>query len=1602
MAAPIDSTQPACPPPSSTGPNVNLTGRLAQALASSTPLHIEVMRMLRASFFTLTQNRALSVATTAQLGLAGTPPNIQNAWQLLTHWFSESDMDLNDVAADIVRHKLGDALPPLALVPVAPLAPKNVDHYVPPASPPRIAAAGMQNRVWREVITHWTQDTPPATFVMQILRHVLQHHTQDQAQSKIIEGLLDPLEAWATLKSWATNAGLTAEAVGQLYLASVNQRKVIQTVSAATQPATDGSPQAKGFAVAPAAVVHPQPGAASADTPSEGLAAVRDNERELMKQLRTAWTQNGVVPSVAVQRYLISLILNNHVVLTDVQAHAELGAIQQLLNANDSKKTAEAWEQLKPWVKRRAFSDMQLRLRLVHLAKPMSVQSTSVEDVRDLASTIHRNAYDVLMSLCEKVSAATRYPSAMPQEWLDSGKVSTATIARARLNDWQIVDLLDHRFIVPPMKLMQYLLSPSHYNHLVQLGILEAEGVPVTSSPTASFLDDFVSHLKRDLSRETVLADSSGRTLHVAANFKPGIITNETVLGAIAQGATLLNIQNELYLIPATAAVDGRLLLRLNMYGIIGLRGGPAAPWWPLRLEEEFKAADPFAALRESAAGMLDLPAFMARQRARWSGATIIPAIAMTDYPWVAAYPELSRWLSNHLSMVEPLDMKRIHAALTCAEQAHSVDTITVNMNMVKGVLGEIAIRPKIVAAYQRVLRQHPNAILAVAPQIYAGDVLEASDAMIFETVQQGQTAALHLLSVWEVTTHEGGVSAQSRQMDHSVFERYAQTGVHLRGNDGRGMSLPIDPLLSQTEMETRSVENSSELMAAVEATAMNVTTRFGQQEWQTNAHGGAINRGNDRAAKVSPHVEVAMSKAYTYEQFADALADADSAIATIFRNMTRPVGQRLMGIELEEIIPLSGTTISRWETLFEQICKTNGWDIAERNVKAAATSAGKQRQRAARPILEQAQKGAYATPQELYAALVDADPIGAAVLKNMTHPDGGTRASQKQLAIDNGVTGTTIQGREKQIDELCKDQKWEVVPMSGLSLSMHNAKTVSVAARKFITGAMTSSISLPEFRAQLSKIYPIVERVFENMVAPAGGIRLRPSTLETIVGIDNGLIGKWETLFAQLCIARGWSDQIRPLQSLADSTKASRQSHSRQKLLGDLHLLSELHDGRPLTATDFDPALGVASAKKYAEVFGSVDAALIEAGLIPNTKTPSTGERGFATADVLFLPQYAAQRLWDVIPTPAKQVATTTAHSGATMYLGQVGADVIDAVRTGDWSRFKTMSPAGEVRDLGAVMAGGELGRFAMSAAVAPIPISVMPLPLKGLAVRAGSLAAGVTLLNALRTGELRLNELPKTIVTTFGATASVKFATMILSQSRTLCATAEFLKLSRAGRATFLGGVFTAVAEFTVMREIQRKFFRDANRPNIEKVKKYAAQLIQADILIRQAREAGESVDPKIASAVRLQLKQLAEELKRTPDIDEQIATAQFEQDRLDLYNAKDLAIQSGVTASEADWNMTKELRRLERKHDSEVASIREKLSQQSVVSLRAAQEFQPEDIADAGVPLPGDTQRITQESTKLRSVHETLGHSWGVLALQMEEYLGQTRSMAVASAQ
>ncbi len=445
----------------------------------------------------------------------------------------------------------------------------------------------------------------------------------------------------------------------------------------------------------------------------------------------------------------------------------------------------------------------------------------------------------------------------------------------------------------------------------------------------------------------------------------------------------------------------------------------------------------------------------------------------------------------------------------------------------------------------------------------------------------------------------------------------------------------------------------------------------------------------------------------------------------------------------------------------------------------------------------------------------------------------------------------------------------------------------------------------------------------------------------------------------------------------------------SPKRLIDDLQALG-YHLGQTPTAIDIDNAPGMSSTSVYKRVFGSWNQALVRAGFAPNrvstSKTPPKGKRGLATVEMMSvfaapvtLPILGVQKLVQAARAHSQQLqqaAEQTLRGGAVMFLGSLGADVVDGLRTGDWSTFKKISPKEMTRDFAALTVGSDVGRRMTQVAVALIPI---PASLKSLAIRTGSLSAGFALLNRLSTGEFHPEQLPHDIAVTLAASGTVQFATAVMGQSGILRSAAQFLKLTTtAGKATFLGAVATTVVEMTLMREITRMEYHIANAPNVKKVRDYALKLLAA------ARD---------DVTARAQLRELVAQLKQMPMVDEQMVEAEYAQAEKEAHEARALAIAAGVPAGDADWTMTKELRRMERKRDQQIADIREALAsaRTTLPSLHDAAEFQNVVENDVST-LPEDDKARTHVSAQLRPLNALLVENWNGMARQLEGFLAQ----------
>jgi hypothetical protein len=393
-------------------------------------------------------------------------------------------------------------------------------------------------------------------------------------------------------------------------------------------------------------------------------------------------------------------------------------------------------------------------------------------------------------------------------------------------------------------------------------------------------------------------------------------------------------------------------------------------------------------------------------------------------------------------------------------------------------------------------------------------------------------------------------------------------------------------------------------------------------------------------------------------------------------------------------------------------------------------------------------------------------------------------------------------------------------------------------------------------------------------------------------------------------------------------------------------------------------------------------------------SRTPPKSQRGAIELNLLAAPILApivgARKLFETTRTHAPQLqsaAEQTLRGGLVFFLGSLGADAFEAMRSGDWSRFEKASVKDLTTDYAALTIGGEAGRVATTAVVKHIPVKAMPTPFKSFAVRTGALTTGLALLNRIHSGEFHPDQLPHDIAVVMAAGGLVQGAGKVLKSMSWLRGAAECVKLTRAGRPTLGLSVVASAAEFTLIREINALELQMTNDPAVQKVRGYVLDLIsQVAHLPRQSPD---------FQVIRAQLQKLAAQLKKTADTEEQLVQLEYEravQEAIDTHR-QTMGL-SPKTADIGESHLFQKMQRLQKRRDQKLAEIRTQQQRKSVAPLTAAIEFQKG--ADLEIPteigLATDTATSTDNHITHGHLASLLGHDWYTLSAQLDEFLAQ----------
>lgn len=381
-------------------------------------------------------------------------------------------------------------------------------------------------------------------------------------------------------------------------------------------------------------------------------------------------------------------------------------------------------------------------------------------------------------------------PKFAPSAWTPEGKLSRGRISVLRSAGWEIRSIEGKRYLIPDEELARYAFGTAYDEYRHALGGILAAPPPFSSKGEYTDLLDVLLYAEILTHQERLV---SGVRLVFPESFRSGFAGGGSIERRVAMALSggwilvgLITDPGDLFLIPQQNIVSGKdatpddavigrgVLQELRKRGLISLRGNgfknevvPPSHWlFPSR----------------TASGE-EWVRMIADQESRWSQAEITPVVDLEAIPWFSRSP-LRIFLERYRIYVEPFDLMRIDWYLQASREMSNMEGVDKIINLIKGVLGEVAARPDIVKAYRAGGTE--GRLLFVAPQILSGhDALERSDAVVARLDQA--VGAVTLERVWEVVTTEGEGPRQEAYSQHAAsIDVYRGGGIIFRGANGK------------------------------------------------------------------------------------------------------------------------------------------------------------------------------------------------------------------------------------------------------------------------------------------------------------------------------------------------------------------------------------------------------------------------------------------------------------------------------------------------------------------------------------------------------------------------------------------------------------------------------------------------------------------------------------------------------------------------------------------------------------------------------------------------------------------------------------------------
>ncbi len=383
-------------------------------------------------------------------------------------------------------------------------------------------------------------------------------------------------------------------------------------------------------------------------------------------------------------------------------------------------------------------------------------------------------------------------------------------------------------------------------------------------------------------------------------------------------------------------------------------------------------------------------------------------------------------------------------------------------------------------------------------------------------------------------------------------------------------------------------------------------------------------------------------------------------------------------------------------------------------------------------------------------------------------------------------------------------------------------------------------------------------------------------------------------------------------------------------------------------------------------------------------------GELGFITADVFLTPVYAVGKMAALLAEKAPEAASNTLKGGLVYFAGDQLSDML-------LGKFHMPDVKTAARDYATLTAGGKVGELGLAGALSLPAAQGLSQSARAVLGRAIPLFSALVAQEWVRDGKVNLAQLPVSAGNVLVASGIVSGATAAAAASEGVLNFGKLMRLvSVGGKSTLLGAVITSVAEFTIIKGLNKIESQIAESASFETVTEHLGQLLSADGRAIDALSHGQEIPAGYFEAIDQQLATYEKGLANRPGLVVRQTEAEYAEQLTALrenYEAKVSRPLDG-TWSRAEVTEAYETRRhtIEAKRDADIVEARShedhRFTRLSVEPNQVADQLLDtvdEDTLKADVDMDGNP-RHDEQTLQHQAV---LARDWQGLAAQVAQY-------------